>query len=67
MWLLRSNVVFKDEPITSYYGGLMLVLHATSFRVQFMCHIQWVYSTLTWVMVRKQSEELSQCMPQLSV
>lgn len=61
MWLLRSNVVFKDERITGYYRSPMLVFCETSFRIHFVCHIQWVNSSLMRVMVKKQSEELCQC------
>lgn len=61
MWLYTSNVVFKDERITGYYRRPAPLFCETSFRIHFVCHVQWVRSHLMRVMVRRQSGELCQC------
>lgn len=60
MWLCTSNVVFKDERITGYYRRPALVFCGTSFRIHFVCHVQWLRSHLMRVMVRHVSVRLLQ-------
>lgn len=52
MWLLGSNVVFKDEPITGYYRGLMLALGAASFP-----NTSLVPDVLCWIQIHMDNGE----------